>query len=67
MASLYSGGADTTVSAISTFFLAMTMNPHVMRKAQEELDRVVGQDRLPSVADRESLVYVDAICKEVLR
>jgi cytochrome P450 len=67
MASLYGGGADTSVSAISTFFLAMAMNPHVMRKAQEELDRFVGQGRLPSVADRERLVYIDALCKEVLR
>jgi cytochrome P450 len=67
MVSLYTGGADTTVSVISTFFLAMTMNPHVMQKAQEELDRVIGKDRLPTVADRENLLYIDALCKEVLR
>jgi cytochrome P450 len=66
-ASLYSGGADTTVSAISTFFLAMAMNPKVVKKAQAELDRVVGGDRLPAFKDRANLPYVEAVCKEVLR
>lgn len=66
-ASLYSGGADTTVSAIATFFLAMVMNPEVVKKAQEEIDRVVGHDRLPSFSDRPNLPYVEAVCKEVLR
>lgn len=66
-ASLYSGGADTTVSAIATFFLAMVMNPEVIKKAQEEIDRVVGHDRLPSFSDRPNLPYVEALCKEVLR
>jgi Cytochrome P450 len=66
-ASLYSGGADTTVSAIATFFLAMVMYPDVIKKAQEELDRVVGVERLPSFSDRVDLPYIEAICKEVLR
>ena len=67
MASLYSGGADTTVSAIATFFLTMTLNPHVVKKAQEELDAVIGDERLPTFSDREKLPYIEAICKEVLR
>jgi cytochrome P450 len=66
-ASLYAGGADTTVSSISCFFLAMTLYPEVQRKAQEEIDLVVGTDRLPSFKDREKLPFVDAIFKEVLR
>jgi hypothetical protein len=56
-----------TVSAIYSFFLAMTLHPEVQRKAQEEIDRVVGNDRLPSFADRQQLPYVDAIAKEVFR
>ncbi|KAA1465965.1 cytochrome P450 [Dentipellis sp. KUC8613] len=66
-ASLYSGGADTTVSAIYTFFLAMTLFPEAQRKAQAEIDAVVGHDRLPNFHDRERLPYVDALVKEVLR
>ncbi|KAF9008812.1 cytochrome P450 [Cyathus striatus] len=66
-ASLYSGGADTTVSAIYSFFLAMTLFPEVARKAQTELDSVVGNDRLPTQSDREYLPYLNALIKEVLR
>ncbi|KAJ3485033.1 hypothetical protein NLI96_g5228 [Meripilus lineatus] len=66
-ASLYAGGADTTVSAIYSFFLAMTLYPEVQRKAQEEIDIVVGNDRLPTFEDRGNLPYVEALVKEVFR
>jgi hypothetical protein len=45
----------------------MTVYPEVAKKAQEEIDSVVGSDRLPAHADREFLPYVDAIVKEVFR
>lgn len=45
----------------------MSISPEVQRKAQEEIDRVIGKDRLPTLADRPSLPYIDAIVKEVLR
>ncbi|KAJ7067957.1 cytochrome P450 [Mycena amicta] len=66
-ASLYSGGADTTVSAVYAFFLAMALYPEVQAKAQRELDAVIGGDRLPTFADREDLPYLDALVKEILR
>lgn len=56
-----------TFSIIYTFFLAMTVNPEVQRKGQEEIDRVVGNDRLPGFQDRDSLPYINAICCELLR
>jgi hypothetical protein len=39
--------------------------PDVQRKAQEELDLVVGRDRLPTVEDEKNLPYCHAIIKEV--
>lgn len=45
----------------------MTLYPEVQLKAQEEIDRVVGNKRLPNVEDRANLPYVDAIVKEILR
>jgi cytochrome P450 len=45
----------------------MTLYPEVQRKAREEIDRVVGQDRLPNYKDRSSLPYIEAVLKEVLR
>ncbi|KAH8696732.1 putative cytochrome P450 oxidoreductase OrdA-like protein [Talaromyces proteolyticus] len=65
--SLFAAGADTTVSSLACFFLAMTKFPEVQRKAQEELDRVVGTTRLPLIGDRANLPYIDAIVKEILR
>ena len=64
---LYTGGADTSVSVTYTFFLAMTLFPEVQKAAQEEIDRIVGSDRLPSFADRENLPYINALVKETLR
>ncbi|KAG2148122.1 cytochrome P450 [Suillus clintonianus] len=65
--SLYGGGADTSVSAIYSLFLAMTLFPDVQKKAQAEIDAIVGPDRLPSFADFNSLPYTEALAKEVLR
>lgn len=56
-----------TVSSIHSFVLAMVLYPEVQRKAQEEIDDVVGSDRLPTFADRESLPYINALCAEILR
>jgi len=65
--SLYSGGADTPVSAMSSFLLAMTAYPEVQRKCQAEIDAVVGNDRLPTLADRDQLPYLSAMLREVIR
>lgn len=53
--------------AIKVFLLAMTLYPEVQVKAQDEIDRVLGPCRLPTVADRSRLPYIDAVVKEVLR
>ncbi|KAI0761422.1 cytochrome P450 [Irpex lacteus] len=66
-ASIYSGGADTTVSAIHSFVLAMTLYPEVQKRAQAEIDLVVGNDRFPTFDDRPQLPYVEAIVKEIFR
>ncbi|KAL7799316.1 cytochrome P450 [Trichoderma afarasin] len=64
---MFAGGADTTVSTIKTFLLGMVLNPVVQRKAQEEIDKVVGPDRLPEANDEENLPYVGGVIKEALR
>lgn len=41
--------------------------PEIQKKAQEELDRVVGRNRLPGIEDEKNLPYCHAIIKEVER
>lgn len=50
-----------------TFFLAMSVFPEVQKKAQEELDRVIGSRRLPLIPDRDNLPYIMAVLKETHR
>ena len=45
----------------------MELYPDVQERARAELDAVVGTDRLPTSADRESLPYLNALIAEVLR
>ncbi|KAH9853240.1 cytochrome P450 [Lenzites betulinus] len=66
-AATYAGGADTLFSAMMAFFLAMAKYPDVQRRAQAELDAVVGPERLPGFDDKPSLPYIAAIIKECIR
>jgi cytochrome P450 len=45
----------------------MTLHPEVQKRAQFEIDSVVGPDRLPCLEDRPNLPYVEALLSEVLR
>ena len=49
------------------FMLAMIAYPEVQKKCQEELDRVVGRSRMPTLKDRESLPYIRATVSELFR
>ncbi|KAH9847428.1 cytochrome P450 [Lenzites betulinus] len=60
-------GGDTTMYSMQVFFLAMVRFPEVQRKAQQELDAIIGPDRLPEFADKEALPYINAVMKEVIR
>ncbi|KAJ7097381.1 cytochrome P450 [Mycena epipterygia] len=65
--SLYGGGADTTAASLYAFFLAMVLSPDVQRRAQAEIDSVIGGARLPLFSDREQLPYVSAVVTELFR
>ncbi|KAJ7075856.1 cytochrome P450 [Mycena belliarum] len=64
---LYAGGSHSTVASLMTFILCMVLHPEAQKKAQEELDHVVGHDRLPSFTDRPMLPYIDCVLQELLR
>ncbi|TFK20130.1 cytochrome P450 [Coprinopsis marcescibilis] len=61
------GGSDTVVTSARALIFAMASHPDVQRKAQAELDAVVGAERLPSPTDMDHLPYMQAIVKEIGR
>ncbi|KAG4422156.1 hypothetical protein IFR04_004662 [Cadophora malorum] len=64
---LFGAGSDTSSSTLVTFVLACCAFPEVLPKAWEELDRVVGPNRSPSMDDEPNLPYIKAFVKEVFR
>lgn len=56
-----------TISTLSTFLLAMLKYPEAQARAQQELDSIIGPNRLPSFADKDTLPYLTAVLKECLR
>lgn len=64
---LYSAAASTTASLAMSWVLIMVLNPQWLVKMQEEIDKVVGPDRLPEFDDLPNLPMVRAVVKEVAR
>ncbi|KAH9834652.1 cytochrome P450 monooxygenase [Rhodofomes roseus] len=66
---LFAGEGATSLSAtvVVSFVLAMVLNSDICRKAQAEIDRVVGSERLPTFEDRDSLPYVECVLRECFR
>jgi hypothetical protein len=56
-----------SISATQSFLYAMILYPECQKRAQAELDAVIGHTRHPTTADRPKLPYLEAIWKETLR
>ncbi|KAI9442995.1 cytochrome P450 [Lactarius indigo] len=65
--SMHSAGSGTIVSVLNWWAVAMVAFPEAQRRAQAQLDAVVGRGRLPTFADSPHLPYIHAIVKEILR
>ncbi|SCV25117.1 related to O-methylsterigmatocystin oxidoreductase [Fusarium fujikuroi] len=60
-------GSETTATSINNWVLCMLLFPDTFKEAQQEVDKVVGKDRLPQWEDEKDLPYVRAMIKELLR
>ncbi|CAE6435078.1 unnamed protein product [Rhizoctonia solani] len=60
-------GTETSTVTLVWFVLAMALYPEVQAKAQQEIDAVVGSNRLPTFSDRPNLPYIERLLLEVLR
>lgn len=64
---LFEAGSGTTAAAMMSFCLAMLHHPEWQKEIQSEVDRVVGEQRMPNFDDMPELPTVRAVVKEVLR
>ncbi|BGP28415.1 hypothetical protein JCM10296v2_000147 [Rhodotorula toruloides] len=64
---IFGAGVETSSGSLIAFVLAMVTHPAAQRKAQEQLDQVVGSSRSPTWDDEANLPYCRALLKEVLR
>ncbi|RGP79472.1 hypothetical protein FLONG3_2433 [Fusarium longipes] len=60
-------GADTTWATCVIFILNMVLHPEIQKKAQDELDAVLGPGKSPKFSDRPSLPYIEHIVQEIYR
>ncbi|XP_064113300.1 cytochrome P450 2L1-like isoform X1 [Macrobrachium nipponense] len=64
---MFSAGSDTTTYTMKWLVLHMAAFPDVQRKLQQEIDKVLQKDVLPTLEDRQSMPYTEAVVNEVLR
>eukprot|EP00253_Pinus_taeda_P027373 PITA_27373 len=67
IADMFAAGTDTSSIAIEWGMSEVLRNPPVLKKLHEELERVVGMERMVQESDLPSLVYLQAVVKETLR
>ncbi|EYE92370.1 cytochrome P450 [Aspergillus ruber CBS 135680] len=64
---LYVAGVHTSKMVMEIFVLASILHPDAVKKAHEELDSVIGSERLPTFEDMDHLPYINAFILELLR
>ncbi|KAK9989904.1 hypothetical protein SO802_030143 [Lithocarpus litseifolius] len=64
---IIAGGTDTSATVMEWAMSELVKQPHLIQKATEELDRVIGRERWVEEKDIPQLPYIDAIMKETMR
>ena len=64
---LFVAGTHTTATTLKWGILYLILHTDIQSKIHEELDRVIGMDRMPTLQDRKDLPYTGAALYEIQR
>ena len=64
---MFAGGTDTSSVVVEWGLAELIRHDDITRRLQDELDRVIGKDRLMSEEDIPNLPYLQATVKEIMR
>jgi flavonoid 3'-monooxygenase len=64
---MFTAGTDTTSSTVEWAIAELIRHPKILAQVRQELDSVVGQERLVSELDVAQLTYLQAVVKETFR
>ncbi|KAG5232949.1 flavonoid 3'-monooxygenase [Salix suchowensis] len=64
---MFTAGTDTSSSTVEWAIAELIRHPHILARVQQELDSVVGRDRLVTELDLAQLTYLQAVVKETFR
>ena len=64
---MITGTYDTSTTGIEWTFSELLRHPRVMKHVQEELERVIGMNRMVEETDLANLTYLDMVVKESFR
>lgn len=67
MNDIFSAGLETTSTCVLWALAYLALNQKVQERLHQELDDVIGRERLPELADKPNLPYLEATIHEVLR
>ncbi|XP_072046543.1 cytochrome P450 2J4-like [Amphiura filiformis] len=64
---LFAAGIETSATTLRWALLYMMAHPEIQSKIQQEIDTVVGRNRMPQWSDRLQLPYTEAVLLEIQR
>ena len=64
---VFMAGMETTASTLCWALIYLIHNPDVQKRLHQELDQVIGHDRVPDLEDKKNLPYLEATITETLR
>ena len=67
MGEVFIAGMETTATTLCWALMYLIHNPDIQQRLHQELDQVIGPDRLPELDDEKNLPYLEATITETLR